>query len=325
MADGAEVPAAGSVPPRAPAAAPDPSPVPVALAPVAPAPALDTLSYSALAEYDRCGYRFYAERVLGLPGSEADADDDVPTDAAGLAAAFDPADQHRGRRRGILAHALLERLNFRRPVVASTDVVGAAAVRAGLTPLPGPAELDGLVALVRRFAESPLCARLGDCTEVRREPRFAFTLDDDPRHPLIVGALDVLAREAGSARERSLVVDYKTDRLPRGIGPAAVVTRDYAGQQLVYAIAALHTGAEAVEVIHCFLEAPGSPVSAHFTRAELPQLRERLRARAAGVVAGRFPVAPDPHRRLCDGCPARGGLCSWPVQLTRRESADTLF
>jgi ATP-dependent helicase/nuclease subunit A len=317
----------GAVPAAAVPAPPVDAPADPAFVP--PPPALDTLSYSALAEYDRCGYRFYAERVLGLPGGEADGDGDgdgdVTTDVAAAAAAIDPADRHRGRRRGILAHALLERLNFRRPVVASTDVVGAAAVRAGLTPRPGPAELDGLAVLVRRFAESPLCARLGECIEVRREARFAFPLDDDPRHPLVVGALDVLAREAGSGHERALVVDYKTDRLPRGFDPAAIVARDYAGQQLVYAIAALHAGAESVEVIHCFLEAPESPVSAHFTRAELPQLRERLRARAAGVIARRFPVAPDPHRRLCAGCPAQGGLCSWPVQLTRRESADTLF
>jgi ATP-dependent helicase/nuclease subunit A len=312
----------------APPAAPDPPAVgaaAVAAPPAsAPASALDTLSYSALAEYDRCAYRFYAERVLGLPGREAD--DDVMSVVGASAVAIDPADRHRGRRRGILAHALLERLSFRRPVVASTDVVGAAAVRAGLTPLPGPAELDGLAALVRRFAGSPLCARLGDCTEVRREQRFAFPLDNDPRHPLVVGALDVLAREVGSEPpERALVVDYKTDRLPRGVDPAAIVARDYAGQQLVYAVAALHAGAAAVEVIHCFLEAPESPVSAHFTRAELPQLRERLRTRAAGVLARRFPVAPDPHRRLCAGCPAQGGLCSWPIDLTRRESADTLF
>ena len=319
-----EAGAGGGVPSSADPGPPDVAPATIdAPLAVAPAPGLDTLSYSALAEYDRCSYRFYAERVLGLPGGEADAGDDV----AGPTEAIEPADRHRGRRRGILAHALLERLNFHRPVVASTDVVGAAAVRAGLTPVPGPAELDGLAALVRRFAESPLCARLGDCTEVRREQRFAFPLDDDPRHPLVVGALDVLAREADSdsGRERALVVDYKTDRLPRGVDPAAIVARDYAGQQLVYAIAALHSGAEAVEVIHCFLEAPGSPVSAHFTRAELPQLRARLRARAAGVIERRFPVAPDPHRRLCAGCPAQGGLCSWPVELTRRESADTLF
>jgi hypothetical protein len=43
------------------------------------------------------------------------------------------------------------------------------------------------------------------------------------------------------------------------------------------------------------------------------------------VVARRFEVAPDPHHRLCGGCPAEGGLCSWPPELTRRESADTLF
>ena len=34
----------------------------------APAPPVSTLSYSSLGEYARCGYRFYAERVLGLPG-----------------------------------------------------------------------------------------------------------------------------------------------------------------------------------------------------------------------------------------------------------------
>ena len=41
-----------------------PGPVP-ALPPAARAPL--TLSYSSLAEYGRCAYRFYAERVLGLP------------------------------------------------------------------------------------------------------------------------------------------------------------------------------------------------------------------------------------------------------------------
>jgi ATP-dependent helicase/nuclease subunit A len=322
VAVGAVGPSAAPVSPAVPAAAVD-APLAVPAVPAVPAPALDTLSYSALAEYDRCGYRFYVEWVLGLPGKEAD--DDVMSVVDVAAARIDPADRHRGRRRGILAHALLERLSFRRPVVASTEVAAAAAVRAGLTPVPGPAELDGLAALVRRFAASPLCARLGRCTEVRPEQRFAFPLDDDPGHPLVVGALDVLAREVRSGHERALVVDYKTDRLARGVDPAAIVARDYAGQQLVYAIAALHAGAEAVEVIHCFLDAPESPVSALFTRAELPQLRERLRIRAAGVIARRFPVAPDPHRRLCAGCPAQGGLCSWPIDLTRRESADTLF
>jgi ATP-dependent helicase/nuclease subunit A len=333
--DGSPPPAHGSAAPQTGDSPPPPAGPPSAGPPSAdPPPAfasVDSLSYSALAEYDRCGYRFYAERVLGLAAGPPDADVDGDAGAGvvhGLGPFVEPAtgpDRHRGRRRGILTHALLQRLDFRRPVVPAADVVRAAATRAALTPPPGPQELDTLAVLVRRFTTSELCARLGRSTEVRREQRFAFPLDDDPAHPLVVGALDVLARETDGARDRSLVVDYKTDRLTAGSDPAALVARDYAGQQLVYAVAALHAGAETVEIIHCFLEAPASPVSAHFSRAELPELRERLRARAAGVTAGRFEVAMDPHRRLCAGCPAEGGLCSWPLAMTRRESADTLF
>jgi len=193
-------------------------------------------------------------------------------------------------------------------------------VRAGLDPPPGPEELDGLAAVVRRFASSDLCARLGAASGVRREQRFAFALDERPGAPMIVGALDVLAREPA----RMLVVDYKTDRLG-GTTPAQVVARGYEGQQLIYALAALHAGAAEVEVVHCFLEAPDEPVSASFTAEERDRLAARLGALAAGVLARRFPVAPDPHRRLCGGCPAEGGLCSWPLELTRRDSADTLF
>jgi hypothetical protein len=55
------------------------------------------------------------------------------------------------------------------------------------------------------------------------------------------------------------------------------------------------------------------------------ELEERLRGRAAGVLAGSFEVSPRPVRSLCDGCPARDGLCSWPPAMTDRELIDTLF
>jgi ATP-dependent helicase/nuclease subunit A len=278
-------------------------------------PPVATLSYSALAEYRRCGYRFYAERVLGLPTGSGDA----PVPGAGADPSAGGAANRRGRRRGTLAHALLERLDFRRPVVPGGELARAAAARAGLEPPPGPEELDGLAFLVRGFAESELCARLGRAREIRREQRFAFALD--PADPVFVGALDVLATEPGGRR---LVVDYKTDRLA-GRDPARIVADGYDAQQLVYALAVLNAGAPAVEVIHLFLDAPDAPVHVEFTAAALPRLRTRLAGLAAGVLARRFPAAPDPHRPLCAGCPAEGGLCSWPLALTRRESADTLF
>jgi ATP-dependent exoDNAse (exonuclease V) beta subunit len=317
-------PAPAEVTARGPVTQPAPVAPEVPVAPeraiVTTAPPVATLSYSALSEYERCGYRFYAERVLALPGTGGLPD--VPDRGAERAPV--PAHPRSAAERGVLAHALLERLDFRRPVAPGPEVARAAAARAGLYPPPGPEELDELAALVRRFAASELCARLRRAGEARREQRFAFPLDTAGTvSPLVVGAFDVIARETRSPPTR-LVVDYKTDRLA-GATPAAVVDRAYAGQQLVYALAALHAGAAEVEIAHCFLEAPETPVLATFTASDAPALGDQLRERAAGVLARRFAVAPDPHRRLCSGCPAEGGLCSWPVELTRRESADTLF
>jgi ATP-dependent helicase/nuclease subunit A len=221
----------------------------------------------------------------------------------------------------VLLHALLEGLDFRRPAVPGADVVSRAAAQAALHPPPGPAEADELAALVRRFADSELCARLGRATQTRREERFAFPLSDDPAQPLVVGAIDVLAREPSG---RMLVVDYKSDRL-EGADPAAIVAAQYGTQRLVYALAALHAGAEAVDIAHCFLEQPDGPVSATFHRSQLTELQGRLLALGEGVLEWRFDVTPAPHRGLCAGCPAEGGLCSWPLQMTRRESPDTLF
>jgi ATP-dependent helicase/nuclease subunit A len=304
-----------------PATMPGPAPAPPAAAMPAPAPAptstpaspgspVGALSYSSLGEYARCGYRFYAQRVLGLPPVPEPRGAIEPTDGPRSAAD-----------RGVLLHALLEGLDFRRPVVPSAAVVSLAAAQAGLHPPPGPAEADELAALVRRFADSELCARLGRATHTRREERFAFALSADPAHPLIVGAIDVLAREPEG---RMLVVDYKSDRLD-GADPAAIVAREYATQRLVYALAALHAGAQAVEIAHCFLERPDEPVSATFERSQLAELQARLAMLGQGVLERRFEVAPAPYRGLCAGCPAQGGLCSWPLEMTRRESPDTLF
>ncbi|MGZ4166187.1 MAG: UvrD-helicase domain-containing protein [Solirubrobacteraceae bacterium] len=294
-------------PPRAPDApeAGEPS-----VTPAPPGPPVSTLSYSSLGEYERCGYRFYAERVLGLPP---------------LPEARAPAEPGEGPRsaadRGVLLHALLEGLDFRRPAIPTADVVTAAAAAARLYPPPGPAEADELAALVRRFAESELCARLGRATDTRREERFTFPAGPDPRAPLVVGAIDVLARETGG---RMLVVDYKSDRLA-GSDPASIVSAQYATQRLVYALAALRAGAEAVEIAHCFLERPDAPVSATYDRSRTAELQDALARLSHGVLAREFAVTPAPYRGVCAGCPAEGGLCSWPLEMTRRESPDTLF
>jgi hypothetical protein len=202
-------------------------------------------------------------------------------------------------------------------VPPTPEAVAAAAATAGLSPA-APDEVGELAAVVSRFADSPLCARLARATDVRREERFAFELVDSV---LITGAIDVLAREPDA---RMLIVDYKSDRL-EGTDPQLLVSGAYATQRLVYALAALRAGAEVVEVAYCFLEQPERPVMAAFDRARLPELDRELQLLSGGVLRREFEVSPTPHRGLCAGCPAEGGLCSWPLASTRRESADCLF
>ncbi len=296
-------------PPGPPKPAP-PEPVPTPETPEPPAapaisgPPVATLSYTSLGAYARCGYRFYAERVLGLA-------------PAPLGETPGPALLARGAAdRGVLVHALLERLNFRRPSAPTAEAVAAAAAGAGLR-APTDEEAHELAGLVTAFASSELCARLAHAIDARREERFAFAFGGI----LINGAIDVLARERDGA---SLIVDYKSDRLD-GADPVTIVEHAYAIQRHVYAVAALRAGASRVEVAHCFLELPQRPVTIAFDRSDLAGLELELSRLAAGVLERRFEVSPTPHRALCAGCPAEGGLCSWPLESTRRESADCLF
>jgi ATP-dependent helicase/nuclease subunit A len=298
QAGDAAAPPAPSRPP--PSAGPD---LPALSAPPdAPVPPVTEISYSSLEEHRRCGYRFYLERVLGVQPVEMPG-----MGGAGLT----------GAERGVIVHALLERLDFRRPVLPDH----AAVVRAAGFAVDSE-QAAGMAALVEGFVASETCVRLGRTTSVRSEQGFSFLLGSPPETPILFrGVFDVVAQEREGA---TLVVDYKTDQLA-GADPETVVQRGYAAQRLIYALAALRAGARAVEVVHAFLERPAEPAVARFSREDMPRLEAELRHLTAGMVEGRFPVSLEPQRSLCHGCPAEGGLCSWPLSATRRESPDRLF
>jgi ATP-dependent helicase/nuclease subunit A len=76
-----------------------------------------------------------------------------------------------------------------------------------------------------------------------------------------------------------------------------------------------------VEVAHVFLERPAEPAVIRYAQADAGDLEADLRARAAPLRAGAYPVAEVPHRALCATCPGRDGLCSYPPELTDRELA----
>jgi ATP-dependent helicase/nuclease subunit A len=268
------------------------------------------LSYSGLAAYRRCGYRFYLDRALRLP-----APDDGPARAArggdggeGLAATT----------RGTVVHQLLEELDFGAPAPPAVERVGELIEATGSP--ARPEDVTDIAGLVAAFAGSALAARIGAADRVHAELPFAFTLDTGAGRSLLIdGIVDVHARTGDDV----LVVDYKSDRL-EGAEPAERIEAAYAIQRLVYALAALRSGAARAEVAYCFLERADEPVTAIYEAGDEPALEAELRELTAGVAAGRFVPTDTPHRALCADCPGRPALCSWDESHTLSEDVQPL-
>jgi ATP-dependent helicase/nuclease subunit A len=260
------------------------------------------LSYSGLEDYRRCSYRFYLEKALRLPQVDPPfAAEPLPESGIG------------GLFRGTLVHQLLERLDFRRPLVPSEADVAALGESHGaeLT----AEEVADLRDMVERFVGSPLRERIARARRVRTELPFAYTLEPPGaggRSVLVNGVVDVHAVEDDGGL---LVVDYKSNPL-EGREPAELTDDHYSTQRLVYALAALRAGAPRVEVVHCYLEQPDRPASTAYDAADAAGLEAELLELARGVVEGRFEPSSEPHAELCATCPGRAALCSWDEERT---------
>ncbi len=280
----------------------------LAAVPVPAALPVSRLSYSGLEAYARCGYRFYLDRALRLPRP-----DDITPDVR--LPGEDPS-LLPGLLRGSLVHSLLERLDFAHPAAPPAAEVEALVESYGGQ--AAPEDVADLIAMVERFAASDTCARIARAAEVRTELPFVFTLDAGGRSLLMNGVVDVYAEE----QDAVLVLDYKSNRL-EGRTPQEVTEAEYTTQRLVYALAALRSGAERAEVAYVFLERPDEPVAATYVAADAPELERRLRELASGVTGGRFEPTAAPHRHLCADCPGRPALCSWEPERTLADEPPT--
>jgi ATP-dependent helicase/nuclease subunit A len=195
-------------------------------------------------------------------------------------------------------HALLEHLDPAAPAVPD-DLearVGAA------YPAATADDVERVRAFVREYCESPLAARIAALPGARRECHFTFEHDGVLFH----GYLDVVDRSG----PRALVVDYKTNAIDDE-EPEAILDADYRLQRLVYALACLRAGSDEVEVVYQFLERPAAPVTAVFSRDDVPKLERELSAAVAAIAAGEF--RPTPSERACAGCPALDVVCAGPA------------
>ena len=270
---------AGSAPPLPPLA---PALAPIQALPEPPLHDVRRLSFSALALFERCSYRYYAERVAGMRPARAHG---TVAGQTGLVAT----------EIGDAVHRLLELVDLAAPARPDIEQVR------GWYPAVTDEELARIAGFVDGYCESELARRVATLAGVRPERPFAFEHDG----VLLRGRLDVLHVEGS----RAFVLDYKTNSLAEGT-PEEIVDEGYRLQRLVYALACLRAGAEEVEVVYHFLERADAVVSTTFTVADVPVLEAGLSEAIGRIRAGDF--RPTPSEFVCAGCPALDVVCAGP-------------
>jgi ATP-dependent helicase/nuclease subunit A len=271
-----------ALPPLAPALAP------IQALPEPPLHDVRRLSFSSLALFDRCSYRYYAERVAGMrPGR---AHGTIPGQTGLVATEI-----------GDAVHRLLEVVDLAAPVAPDVEQVRT------WYPAVTDEELARIAAFVETYCDSELARRIAALPGGARPERpFAFEHDD----VLLRGRLDVLHVDGS----RALVLDYKTNSLAEGT-PDEIVDADYRLQRAVYALVCFRAGAEEVEVVYHFLERPDAVVSTTYSIADVPELEAELSAAIGRIRAGEF--APTPSEFTCAGCPVLDVVCAGPRLRTR--------
>ena len=292
------------------------------------------LSYTAISAFEECGYRFYMERVLGLPAAAQSPTRNTPSHmqlgggiTGGLAGAGDEGPSAREERsaRGAAVHALLEWSEANGWAEPSAELARRHALAAGLDldrgarpaaqsvagsaggPTADPAA-EELLGPVRDWLGSGLREEIAGAVRVRAEVPILLRA----KGTVLRGSIDLLVEREGAP---PLVVDYKTDRL-HGEDPAERAAH-YEIQRSIYALAAAESlGADEVEVAYVFLERADAPSRTILTRAEMDAGQARIDAAVEAISAGEFAPAPEPERTwdLCRGCPALGRLCSGPAE-----------
>jgi ATP-dependent exoDNAse (exonuclease V) beta subunit len=265
------------------------------------------LSYTAIAAYEECAYRFYMERVLDLSASVRSSPGIAGEGANGGDRGRAGDGRGEAAARGAAVHSLLEWSAANGWHQPSAELAEAHADVAGIEPGAGAAE--ELLAPVRAWLGSGLLRQrvLAPGATARAEVPLLLGVAG----ATLRGSIDLLVERDGAP---PLVVDYKTDRLG-GSAPAERAAR-YGTQRAIYALAVSEAlGVAEVEVAYVFLERPEEPLVERLDAEAMEHGREELAATIARIAAGEFPVAATERRSwdLCRGCPALGRLCSGPL------------
>ncbi len=240
------------------------------------------ISPSALEDFERCSYRYYARHVLGLRDLREDAG----------ATAF-----------GTAVHAAMQHAVVGTWAVERREAL---ARRHGLT----DADAKRLDEAVDAFRSSGLLDRIRQHERVGTERPFGVAVGG----ALLVGRMDVFAETGG----RCFVVDFKSHApgASDGASTRAGTASRFERQMRCYALAALAGGAREVETVVYDVNAGAASGAWTFEPGRRDELERELREILDRIAAADFAPRGQYDHASCFGCPALEGLC--PVRAPRR-------
>ena len=250
------------------------------------------LSYSGIAAYELCAFRYFARSVLRVGELRS-------TSSAALGF-------------GSAVHAALQLAADGAPPRDRISAIGA------YHRLDAVA-VTRLGELVEAYAASPLAAEVRGMASVRTEAPFAVRLESGAGAFLLDGSLDVYAVDG----QRALIVDYKSGTS----GSAEELIERYRLQAECYALAALRDGRTDVRVVFVRPQVRADDGSLQQIGYEFgPDDEGRIVARIEGVhvlmAAGQYPHLERWDDQLCSDCPTAFVLC--PVRREQpTEEAST--
>ncbi len=242
-----------------------------------------SISYTGLAVYEACPYKFYASRIARLRTPETRTPGANPLGF------------------GSAVHAVLQ---FAVDGMPQPERLDAAARANGLD----AAGRDRLEQAVRAYLESPVARNAGQGERIVRECPVAVPLGGT----LLGGSIDLVSWSGTTAT----VIDYKT-----GTGELApeVARERYQTQAECYALAALKAGATAVSVRFVELERECRETRYEFSPGDAQGIETAILATLEKMERGEFPHLAEFTQDACGDCPALGGLC--PINPRRGASA----
>jgi len=239
-----------------------------------PGQGVERISYSGLARYRACPYRFYATAVARL-GSHAPREPEAESPTA-----F-----------GTAVHAVLRTVqNGQLP--ESTRI--AEICRAARL---GPDRVARVAEVSAGYLGSEASKRVAARGRVLRELPFAVPVGG----VLLDGVIDLIAWDG----EHALVVDYKTGHTDDRFDP----TEGYRTQAECYAVAAASMGARTVEVDFVELERESHVRTFAFEHSDAKAAKDAIEATIGRICAGEFGHLESYDALVCAECSALGNLC----------------